>query len=109
MITAQARRKFKHHTIPNRLKAQTPEDFEIIEEWQVGRHDKGSIDVEIGLLSRKIKLAEEQLKQTLKEGFFQIRRNLIDYVHSRRKKLDYLRNTDTNRYYKALGRLKMSA
>jgi ribosomal protein S15 len=109
MLTARKNRGFTDKGVPAHLKAKTLEDVEIIDEWQVGKHDKGSIDVEIGLLSGKISRLEEQLQQTLEEDFIHIRLHLISGVHSRRRKLDYLRNTDTKRYYKALERLGMCA
>ena len=117
MITKQSgknqRQAFQKRTTPQNLRVKTIEDIKIMEEWRVGKHDKGSIDVEIGFLSEKISKLEQRLifvsNQNCKIEFYRLRKLLIEAVNNRRKKLDYLMNTDTNRYHKALNRLQKSA
>lgn len=95
---------------PNRLNPRTPEALKIIEEWRVGKHDKGSIDVEIGFLSDKISKLENCLtvlsNQSSRTEFYRLRKILIEALNNRQKKLDYLMNTNTYRYRKALDRLQ---
>ena len=113
MLTPQIRKNqkntFKNRTIPQNLNPKTLEELQIIEEWRSSKEDKGSVDVEIGLLSEKISRLEERLQNSPRIERHQLRLKLVAYVHSRRQKLNYLLSTDTSRYYKALDRLKISA
>ena len=86
-------------------------EMEIIERWRLHSEDRASIDVEIGLLSNQIQEINDELHklQMRKTQFFRKRKLLIRAVGERRKRLDFLRSTDTRRYYKALGKLGMYA
>jgi len=87
------------------------DEIEIIEKWRIHSEDRASIDVEIGLLSKKIEEISDELHQLQmgRSQFLNKRRLLVRAVGERRKRLDFLRSTDTKRYYKALGRLGMCA
>ena len=62
------------------------------------RHDKdtGSADVQVALLTSRIQELAEHLKVHTKDH--NSRRGLISMVSRRRRHLDYLRRTDTDRY-----------
>ena len=85
------------------------EENEIVQKWKVSKHDSASIDVQIGLLSEKIRRLEEELKEHQRNprDFVLIRGQLVNVVGDRRKKLEILKQTATNRYYKALERLDL--
>ena len=95
--------------IPPSLVPKTLEEMQIVEQWRSSKEDKSSVDVEIGLLSEKISRLEELLQNSPRIERIHLRLKLVSYVHSRRKKLNYLLSTDISRYHKALDRLKMSA
>ena len=112
MLTTKIRKNQKHtfqkRTTPQNLIPKTLEELQIIEKWRSSKEDKGSVDVEIGLLSEKISRLEELLQNSPRIERHQLRLKLIAYIHSRRQKLNYLLSTDASRYHKALDRLKMS-
>lgn len=83
------------------------EENEIVQKWKVSKHDSASADVQIGLLSEKIRRLEEELKehQSNSKDFVLTRGHLLNAVGDRRKKLEILKQTATNRYYKALEKL----
>jgi small subunit ribosomal protein S15 len=77
----------------------------ILKEFQLGKGDTGSPEVQIALLSARI----EELT-----GHFQShpqdhhsRRGLLRMVSQRRKLLDYLKKKDVERYQKLIGRLEL--
>ncbi len=72
---------------------------------QFQRHegDTGSSDVQIALLSRRIELLTDHLKNHIKDR--SSRYGLIKMVSARRRLLDYLKNKDSARYKKIIGAL----
>ncbi len=87
-------------------------DHKIIEDWRVKKSDTGSVDIEIGRLSERIKILEGMLPIIARKNpgdFFNQRLLLVEFTIKRRKNLDFLKSTDTSRYYKALERLGMCA
>jgi len=75
----------------------------IVEEFQQAANDTGSPEVQVALLTARIK----QLT-----GHFQMhkhdhhsRQGLVRMVNSRRKLLDYLKSKDVERYRSLIGRL----
>ena len=88
---------------------RSSEEIEIIQEWRLHQRDTGSVDVEIGLLTRKISRIEENLKllQNDELNFSMMRIHLLIAVNERRKKLDFLKNTDTSRYIRAIQKMGM--
>ncbi len=88
------------------------DDQKIVESWRVRKCDTGSVDIEIGRLSERIKMLEEMLPIIAKknpEDFLNQRLLLVEFTIKRRKSLEFLKSTDTSRYYKALERLGMCA
>ena len=80
------------------------EEMKVIEKWQVQPKDVSSLDVQIGLLTRKIEDIEDRLKvlQDDEMDFMMLRMHLLKVTSERRKSLDLLRSTDTIRYKRAL-------
>lgn len=77
---------------------------EIISRFQRHPQDTGSPEVQIALLTARIKQIEEHLKTHKKD--FHCRRGLMKLIGQRRALLDYLKRTDFLRYQaliKALG------
>ncbi|MCX7944786.1 MAG: 30S ribosomal protein S15 [Deltaproteobacteria bacterium] len=76
---------------------------EIIEKFKTHDRDTGSPEVQIALLTEKIKNLTEHFKVHTKD--FHSRRGLIKLVSKRRKLLDYLRLKDFNRYQRLITEL----
>jgi len=69
---------------------------EIIKKFQRHPEDTGSPEVQIALLTARIKQLEEHLKVHRKD--FHSRRGLMKIIGKRRALLNYLKRTDFNRY-----------
>lgn len=69
---------------------------QIIQKYQLHESDRGSAPVQIALLTHRI----NQLRQHFDEhkGDHHSRRGLLKMVSRRRKLLEYLRDTDLERY-----------
>ncbi len=70
-------------------------------------HDKdtGSADVQIALLTQRINQLTDHLKTHVKDH--SSRRGLLQMVARRRKLLDYLKDTATDRYKSVLEKLNL--
>ena len=77
----------------------------IIEEFAQKEGDTGSCEVQIALLTARIKHLTEHLRYNRKD--FHSRRGLIGMTSRRRKLLDYLKRTDFNRYTSIIQRLSL--
>ncbi len=75
----------------------------IIEKFQLGPKDVGSSEVQIALLTKRIVELTEHFKTHKKDHGS--RRGLLRMVSKRRRLLDYLRRTDTNRYKAVIEKL----
>jgi small subunit ribosomal protein S15 len=75
----------------------------IVKEFQ--RHDKdtGSPEVQIAILTEKINRLTEHMKKHKKD--LHSRRGLIAMVNKRRRLLEYLKETDYNKYVEIVKRL----
>ncbi len=76
----------------------------IMAEFKLHESDTGSPEVQVSLLTQRIKDITEHLKVHSKD--FSTRRGLLKLIGQRRRLLDYLKRTDINRYrnlIKALG------
>ena len=69
---------------------------EIIAQYAVHEGDTGSPEVQIAILSKRIALLTEHLKEHKKDHHS--RRGLLKLVGQRRNMLDYLRRSDIERY-----------
>lgn len=76
---------------------------EIIREFQTGKGDNGSPEVQVALLSEHIRNLTEHLKVHRKD--FTTRRGLLMKVGARSKLLRYLRTTAPERYQALIERL----
>lgn len=76
----------------------------IMAEFRLHESDTGSPEVQIAMLSKRIKEITEHLKVHSKD--FSTRRGLLKMIGQRRRLLNYLKAKDINRYreiIKALG------
>ncbi len=69
---------------------------EIIKKYQREEGDTGSPEVQIAILTHRINLLNEHLKEHKKDHHS--RRGLLKMVGKRRNLLRYLKNTDIERY-----------
>jgi small subunit ribosomal protein S15 len=76
---------------------------ELITEYATKSGDTGSPEVQIAILSERIKNLTEHLGEHKKD--FHSRRGLLVMVGQRRSLLDYLRNKSQSRYEAVIGRL----
>lgn len=82
----------------------TPErKQELIKEYAKGNNDTGSPEVQIALLSERIKNLTEHLQSHDKD--FHSRRGLLVMVGQRRRLLDYVKKKNTARYQDIISRL----
>ncbi len=76
-----------------------------IEEFRIHERDTGSADVQIALLTHRINHLTEHLQKNVKDH--SSRRGLLKMVGQRRRLLDYLHTTDTDRYQALTRKLKL--
>ena len=76
---------------------------EVIKEYAKGDKDTGSPEVQIAILSERIKNLTEHLQGHEKD--FHSRRGLLVMVGQRRRLLDYLKKKNNARYTEVIGRL----
>ncbi|TKJ38994.1 30S ribosomal protein S15 [candidate division TA06 bacterium B3_TA06] len=76
---------------------------ELIEEFQHHKSDTGSSEVQVAILTERIELLSEHLRQHHKDHHS--RRGLIKMVNLRRKHLNYLYKRDRDTYYALVKKL----
>jgi small subunit ribosomal protein S15 len=76
---------------------------EIVKEYATHQKDTGSPEVQIALLTVRIKELTEHFKTHKKDHHS--RRGLLKLVSRRRSQLDYLKRIDIHRYKALIGRL----
>jgi small subunit ribosomal protein S15 len=76
-----------------------------MKEFQLHDKDTGSADVQVALLTRRINQLTDHLKSHLKDH--SSRRGLLQMVARRRKLLDYLKDTASERYKSVLEKLNL--
>ena len=82
----------------------TPErKQEVVKEFGVKDGDTGSPEVQIAILSERIKNLTEHLKTHRKD--FHSRRGLLMMVSQRRSMLDYIKRKESGRYESLIARL----
>ena len=69
---------------------------DLIKKFKINDKDTGSADVQVAILTEKIKSLTEHLKEHHKD--FISRRGLLTMVGKRRNLLNYIKNNDENRY-----------
>ncbi|MBE0618834.1 MAG: 30S ribosomal protein S15 [Proteobacteria bacterium] len=82
----------------------TPEKKqEVIDQYKIHDQDTGSPEVQIALLSERISYLTEHFKLHKKDH--SSRRGLLKLVGQRRRLLDYLKNSEIERYRTVIDRL----
>ena len=76
---------------------------QIIEQYRINENDTGSPEVQIALLTYRINNLTEHLQKNKKDHHS--RRGLLQMVGQRRGFLNYLKNTDIERYRSILAKL----
>lgn len=76
---------------------------ELITEYATAEGDTGSPEVQIAILSERIRNLTEHLKEHKKD--FHSRRGLLVMVGQRRRMLDYVKGKNTARYEGLISRL----
>ena len=76
-----------------------------IESFRLHERDTGSADVQIAILTERINRLTEHLQKNKKDHGS--RRGLLMMVGQRRRLLDYLSTTDTQRYQTVTKKLKL--
>jgi small subunit ribosomal protein S15 len=76
---------------------------EVIRDFAMGDSDTGSPEVQVAILSERIRNLTEHLKVHKKD--FHSRRGLLMMVGQRRRLLDYLKGKEESRYTALLERL----
>ncbi|MDP3998404.1 MAG: 30S ribosomal protein S15 [Patescibacteria group bacterium] len=78
----------------------------IIDKFQVAKNDTGSPEVQVALLTERIKKLTDHLK--LHGHDTHSRRGLLSMVGKRRRLLNYLAKNDEIRYKEVIGKLGLS-
>ncbi|MBC7195193.1 MAG: 30S ribosomal protein S15 [Caldisericia bacterium] len=81
------------------------EKQEIIEKYRLHDKDTGSPEVQIAILTEKIKRLSEHLKEHKKDH--SSRRGLLKMVGRRRKLLNYLKEKDYDKYLQLIESLNL--
>ncbi len=75
----------------------------VITSYRLHEQDTGSPEVQVALLSERIKQLQEHFKAHKKDHHS--RRGLLKMVGQRRRLLNYLKKKDISRYREVIGRL----
>ncbi len=78
---------------------------EIIEEFSIHEGDTGSTEVQVALLTARVRHLTEHLKKH--KGDHASRRGLLVMVGKRTRLLRYMKNRDRDRYFKIISRLQL--
>lgn len=81
----------------------TNQKAQLMQEYQRGKGDTGSPEVQVALLTARITDLTEHFKTHVKDHHS--RRGLLRMVSRRRKLLDYLRRVDADKYRQVIDRL----
>jgi small subunit ribosomal protein S15 len=76
---------------------------EIVAKFQRAQGDTGSSEVQVALLTARINTLSDHFKANAKDHHS--RRGLLRMVSRRRKLLDYLKRTDSDKYRSLIGQL----
>lgn len=75
----------------------------VISDYRLHESDTGSPEVQVALLSERIKYLQDHFRAHKKDHHS--RRGLLKMVGQRRRLLNYLKKKDINRYREVIGRL----
>ncbi len=76
---------------------------ELIKEFGKNEHDSGSAEVQVAILTDRIKELTEHMKSHKKD--FHTRRGLLMLVGKRRRLLSYIKKNDVNNYRELIAKL----
>lgn len=79
------------------------ERTQIIDEYKRSENDTGSVEVQVSLITNRIKYLTEHFKSHKKD--FHSRRGLQALINKRRKLLKYIKKDDSDRYYTLINKL----
>lgn len=82
------------------MSLNSAEKAEIVKEFQRSAKDTGSSEVQVSLITSRIKYLTEHFKAHKKD--FHSKRGLQELVNKRRKLLQYLKRDDSARYQKLI-------
>ena len=85
------------------MSINTEQKARIVGEYQRAKGDTGSPEVQVALLTARINELTEHFKSHVKD--FHSRRGLLRLVSRRRKLLDYLKRSDSDKYRAQIDRL----
>ena len=77
----------------------------VISNFRLHESDTGSPEVQVALLSERIKYLQEHFKTHAKDHHS--RRGLLKMVSQRRRQLDYLKRSDVARYRNIINKLNL--
>lgn len=83
------------------------EKLNLINEYKLHENDTGSPEVQIAILTKRIASLTEHLKEHKKDHHS--RRGLLKMVGQRRRLLNYLKETDIERYRSLIKKLGLRA
>jgi small subunit ribosomal protein S15 len=86
-----------------RMSVTVAQKAQIVSDHQRAAGDTGSPEVQVALLTARINGLTDHFKSNVKDHHS--RRGLLKMVSQRRKLLDYLKSTDTDKYRKLIERL----
>ena len=78
---------------------------DVIKEHQRSKADTGSVEVQVAMLTEKVREITEHLKEHKKD--FQCRRGLLMMVGKRKRLLAYLKKEDIDRYRALIEKLQI--
>jgi len=81
------------------------EKQEIIDKFKLHENDTGSVEVQIAILTEKIKKLSDHLREHKKDH--SSRRGLLKMVGRRRKLLNYLKEKDYDKYLQLIESLNL--
>ena len=82
---------------------QVAQIAQVVKQYQRAANDTGSSEVQVALITERINGLAGHFKTHVKD--FHSRRGLLKLVSQRRKLLDYLKRTDTEKYRTLIERL----
>ncbi len=101
--TTPCQREFPTHNA--RLTKKTMTETEEVQTLRMHEKDTGSADVQVALLTQRINQLTDHLKAHVKDHAS--RRGLLMLVARRRKLLDYLKRTASDRYKNVIEKLNL--
>lgn len=85
------------------MSLSAPHKSEIIKEYQISPSDTGSSEVQVALITARIRYLTEHFAKYKQD--LHSRTGLVRLVNQRRKLLDYLKKKDMDRYRTLIARL----